>query len=100
MNRHVDAVTSEPHGLSTAPDGPNGLSEEELRAQERIQQLEEDVASKDELVQAMVRMSTMSDDRLKTMSDGSRALASRITPTIWAQNLHEQLARRVERMKA
>lgn len=50
---------------------------------------------KDELVAAMVRMSTMSDERLKAMSDGSRALASRITPKIWAQNLHEQLERRV-----
>lgn len=50
---------------------------------------------KAELVSAMVRMSTMDDVRLKSMSDGSRALASRITPTIWAQNLHEQLERRL-----
>jgi glycosyltransferase involved in cell wall biosynthesis len=54
---------------------------------------------KDELVQAMVRMSSMSPERLKAMSDGSRALASRITPKIWAQNLDEQLARRVERRR-
>jgi glycosyltransferase involved in cell wall biosynthesis len=51
----------------------------------------------DELVQAMVRMSTMSEERLKSMSDGSRALASRITPKIWALNLSEQLERRVAR---
>jgi hypothetical protein len=48
----------------------------------------------------MVRMSTMSDERLKSMSDGSRALASRITPKIWAQNLHEQLERRVLKAEA
>lgn len=50
---------------------------------------------KDELVQAMVRMSSMPAERLKSMSDGSRALGSRISPTIWALNLHEQLERRV-----
>jgi glycosyltransferase involved in cell wall biosynthesis len=54
---------------------------------------------REELVQAMVRMSTMDAERLKAMSDGSRALASRITPRIWAQNLHEQLARRVDAMQ-
>lgn len=50
---------------------------------------------KDELVQAMVRMSTAGPERLKAMSDGSRALASRITPTLWARNLHEELERRL-----
>lgn len=49
----------------------------------------------DELVDALVRMSTTDGDRLQIMSDGSRALASRLSPTIWAQNLHEQLQRRV-----
>ncbi len=53
---------------------------------------------KNELVDAMVRMSTIGPERLKAMSDGSRALASRLTPQIWAQNLHEQLERRVVRL--
>lgn len=45
---------------------------------------------KEELVEAVIRMSTVSPERLKAMSDGSRAMAGRLTPQIWAQNLHEQ----------
>lgn len=55
---------------------------------------------KEELVEAMVRMSSMDSDRLKSMSDGSRALGSRLTPKIWALNLHEQLERRVNRLRS
>ncbi len=54
----------------------------------------------DALVEAMVRMSTIDDDRLAAMSDGSRALGSRLTPSIWAQNLHEQLESRLARRQA
>lgn len=55
----------------------------------------------DELADAMARMSSMDAVRLKAMSDGSRALGSRLTPKIWAQNLHEQLERRhVRRTRA
>lgn len=48
-----------------------------------------------ELTDALVRMSAVDPARLQRMSDGSRALASRLSPSIWAQNLHEQLDRRV-----
>jgi glycosyltransferase involved in cell wall biosynthesis len=44
--------------------------------------------------QAMLRMSTSDGSRLAAMSDVSRALSQRITPAIWALNLHEQLERR------
>ncbi|MGJ9412779.1 glycosyltransferase family 4 protein [Aeromicrobium sp. CF4.19] len=54
----------------------------------------------DALVEAMVRLSTTGDARLKAMSDGSRALGSRMTPTLWAQNLHEQLEARLARRRA
>jgi glycosyltransferase involved in cell wall biosynthesis len=47
------------------------------------------------LTQAMLRMSTAGPARLGEMSEGSRALSSRLSPTIWARNLHEELARRV-----
>lgn len=77
MIRHVDAVASKPPGLSTAPDGPQGQSEEELRAQERIQQLEEEVASRDELVQALtVQLEQLAEqlDRLqRSGADRKRA---------------------------
>lgn len=53
------------------------------------------VDDRDELVDAMVRMSTADADRLQAMSDGSRALASRLSPKLWALNLHEQLERRL-----
>ena len=49
------------------------------------------------LADAMCRMSSLAVDRLGAMSDGSRALGSRLTPAIWAQNLHEQLELRVGR---
>jgi glycosyltransferase involved in cell wall biosynthesis len=47
------------------------------------------------LTAAMLRMSAASPERLGAMSDGSRALASRLSPTIWARNLHEELERRL-----
>ncbi len=49
----------------------------------------------DELTTAMLRMSGASAERLGQMSDGSRALASRLSPQIWARNLHEELQRRL-----
>lgn len=51
----------------------------------------------EELAEAMARMSTTPTERMGRMSDGSRALGSRLSPTIWAENLHEQLERRVRR---
>lgn len=54
---------------------------------------------RDELVDAMVRMSSAAPERLQSMSDTSRALASRMNPTIWAQNLQEQLERRVQALR-
>ncbi|MGH8961067.1 MAG: glycosyltransferase family 4 protein [Jatrophihabitantaceae bacterium] len=47
------------------------------------------------LAGAMGRMSSSSAERLGAMSDGSRALGSRMSPQIWARNLHEELARRI-----
>ena len=49
----------------------------------------------DALARVMTWMSTLSTQRLGEMSDGSRALGSRMSPKIWAQNLHEQLEFRV-----
>jgi glycosyltransferase involved in cell wall biosynthesis len=49
----------------------------------------------DAMAQAMGRMSALSVERLKAMSDGSRALGSRLTPQIWARNLHEEIERRL-----
>jgi glycosyltransferase involved in cell wall biosynthesis len=49
----------------------------------------------DALARAMTWMSELSTQRLGEMSDGSRALGSRLSPTIWARNLHEQLEFRV-----
>jgi glycosyltransferase involved in cell wall biosynthesis len=77
-----DGVGAVPHLLQ---DGFNGWT---VAADDR-----------DELVAAMVRMSTMTPGRLRSMSDGSRALGSRLTPKIWALNLHEQLERRVLAMR-
>jgi glycosyltransferase involved in cell wall biosynthesis len=54
-----------------------------------------EAGSREELTQAMVRMSTMSEERLGAMSEGSRALGSRLSPEIWALNLHEELERRL-----
>jgi glycosyltransferase involved in cell wall biosynthesis len=50
------------------------------------------------LAAAMLRMSNADSARLQEMSDGSRALASRLSPTIWARNLHEEIARRLVRV--
>jgi len=46
------------------------------------------------LAEAMARVSTMSPERLVAMSEGSRRLATRLSPEIWAQNLVEQVERR------
>jgi glycosyltransferase involved in cell wall biosynthesis len=51
----------------------------------------------DALAEAMCRMSAVSPERLQAMSDGSRALGSRLSPEIWARNLHEEIARRLPR---
>jgi len=47
------------------------------------------------LTGAMVRMSSLTAERLEAMSRGSQALGSRLSPTIWAVNLHEELERRL-----
>jgi glycosyltransferase involved in cell wall biosynthesis len=44
--------------------------------------------------QAMARMSEQPPGRLATMSGVSRAVATRLSPTGWALNLHEELVRR------
>jgi glycosyltransferase involved in cell wall biosynthesis len=49
----------------------------------------------DALAEAMGRMSALSPERLHDMSEGSRALGSRLSPEIWARNLHEELERRI-----
>lgn len=56
------------------------------------------IAAGDErgLVDALTRISAVSTDRMQGMSDGSRALASRLSPELWALNLHEELGRRVD----
>jgi glycosyltransferase involved in cell wall biosynthesis len=43
---------------------------------------------------AMARMSALSGSRLAEMSDVSRALSTRISPAIWAQNLVDEIERR------
>lgn len=48
----------------------------------------------EEWARAMLRMSSVEPSRLGTMSDVSRSLSQRISPAIWALNLHEQLERR------
>jgi glycosyltransferase involved in cell wall biosynthesis len=50
-----------------------------------------------ELAVAMGRMSAVGAKRLGEMSDGSRALGSRLSPQIWARNLHEELERQVRK---
>jgi glycosyltransferase involved in cell wall biosynthesis len=47
------------------------------------------------MARAMRRMSSAPADRLQQMSVGSRALGSRLTPEIWARNLHEELEARL-----
>jgi glycosyltransferase involved in cell wall biosynthesis len=47
------------------------------------------------LASAMERMANLPEERLAAMSEGSRALASRLNPTIWARNLHEEIERRL-----
>jgi glycosyltransferase involved in cell wall biosynthesis len=49
----------------------------------------------DALAGAMGRMSALGEQRLQAMSDGSRALGSRLSPEIWARNLHEEIERRL-----
>ncbi len=53
------------------------------------------VGDLDELTEALVRMSSVDVDRMTAMSEGSRALGSRLSPAIWARNLHEELERRL-----
>jgi glycosyltransferase involved in cell wall biosynthesis len=48
-----------------------------------------------ELAGALARMSSLPAERLGAMSAGSRALAGRQSPQLWARNLHEELSRRV-----
>lgn len=52
----------------------------------------------DGLADAMRRMSTLGPDRLGAMSDGSRCLARRLSPKIYATNLHEEAERRCAAM--
>jgi glycosyltransferase involved in cell wall biosynthesis len=49
----------------------------------------------DELTTALLRMSSADEARLQQMSDGSRALATRLTPEIWARHFHEEMGRRI-----
>jgi glycosyltransferase involved in cell wall biosynthesis len=46
------------------------------------------------LTDAMVRMSSVGPERLEAMSDGSRSLARRLSPQIYATNFHEEVERR------
>ena len=73
-----DGVGAVPHLLQ---DGYNGWTVE--------------AGNRDELTGAMVRMSLLDEQRLGAMSDGSRALGSRLSPAVWALHLHEELARRL-----
>lgn len=73
-----DGVGAVPHLLQ---DGYNGWTVE--------------AGNRRELTEAMVRMSTLDADRLGAMSDGSRALGSRLCPALWALHLDEELARRL-----
>jgi len=52
------------------------------------------------LTDAMVRMSTAGTERLGEMSRGSQALGKRLSPEIWARNVHEEVVRRVPRVRA
>ena len=44
--------------------------------------------------QAMARMSALPEDRLASMSEGSRAISRRLSPTGWALHIHEEIERR------
>jgi glycosyltransferase involved in cell wall biosynthesis len=46
------------------------------------------------LADAMARVSALPPERLMAMSEGSRRLATRFSPSLWAQNLTEEVARR------
>jgi glycosyltransferase involved in cell wall biosynthesis len=50
------------------------------------------------LADALVRMTEAGPERLQEMSDISRALATRLTPTIWARHLDDELCRRRARL--
>jgi glycosyltransferase involved in cell wall biosynthesis len=54
----------------------------------------------EEWAQAMARMSGLPPERLESMSAASRILGARITPSGWAQNVHERLARRRAELRA
>jgi glycosyltransferase involved in cell wall biosynthesis len=47
------------------------------------------------LTDAMVRMSSVGPARLEAMSEGSRSLARRLSPRIYATNFHEEAERRL-----
>ncbi|PZS20050.1 MAG: hypothetical protein DLM57_02740 [Pseudonocardiales bacterium] len=52
-------------------------------------------AGKDALwAEAMARMSSLSPERLASMSDVSRAISTRLSSAGWARNLHEEIERR------
>lgn len=50
------------------------------------------------LADAMGRMAELGPERLGMMSDGSRSLARRLSPSIYATNFHEETARRIKAM--
>ena len=78
-----DGVGAVPHLLQ---DGYNGWTIE--------------AGDKDELTAAMVRMSTLDEQRLGAMSEGSRALAGRLSPASWALHLEEEFSRRLRASSA
>lgn len=49
----------------------------------------------DHLADAMARMSRSTPEELEAMSVGSRNLASRLSPEIWARHFHDEMARRL-----
>lgn len=53
------------------------------------------VEQAEEWARSMLRMSSSDADRLETMSAISHALSLRLSPTLWARHLHEEIARRL-----
>lgn len=51
------------------------------------------------LADAMSRMSALGPGRLAEMSEGSRALARRLSPRIYARNFHEETERRMKQIR-
>lgn len=52
------------------------------------------------LADAMRRLHALDPDRLAAMSDVSRGLGARLTSDGWARHLHEELERRLERLRS